>query len=245
MEETENSWQAPRHPDPKAIWHEAKADRCAGRYELAHRKLEWFYRNGAVLNPALDALRLSFVLREWRELGSEYPLAILKIREVRDSVIHDLAIADSSTSFGLFQELVALNRCLGENEDTLARFYRLEETDPLLAQVVFPTVRQMLLERAEFNRCLKYTDIESLLSTHFRNLAEFRAIAQRQQSPDQYLKGLEEYLMSKFGEAVALLVLCGRQSDAASVVERIQREWDSVALNTILMDALQGILPNT
>ena len=74
----------PVNPDVKAIRDEAKADANAGRYESALQKYVWWHENVNKYQPSMSAVRLSFGLSDWYQLGEVYPPALAKLKETRE-----------------------------------------------------------------------------------------------------------------------------------------------------------------
>src|SRR5262245_62591983 len=92
-------------PDPQQVLEEARDLAAQGRYEEALQKHLWFHENALKYDPDLSAVRLSFALGYWVELGEEYPKAREALVAIRDR--GDQALRAGDRSFELFHEVAA------------------------------------------------------------------------------------------------------------------------------------------
>lgn len=103
-----------------------------GRHEEALRELIWFHHNALKENPALYAVRLSFGLGAWMDLGEVYPEALRALERIRDQSVTELLQGESDAA--AFHDVAAINELLGTSALTHQLFLRLAQTMPVLAR---------------------------------------------------------------------------------------------------------------
>ena len=80
-------WSPPvapgQKPDPDKIRAEANALRTKGKYSAALDRYLWYWNHALEYEPGLSAVRLSFLLSDWVELGQRYPKARQALLDIR------------------------------------------------------------------------------------------------------------------------------------------------------------------
>jgi len=243
-----DDWTPPKNPDPQAIRREAKADLDRGRHEMALAKHLWYHEHALDLQPSLSAVRLSFALGSWLELGESYPPALEKMKQVRDEVEKRIRDEDRvRVRFGDFHEFVAFNRTLREEQRTAQTFEWLDETDPEDAKRVFNVAKPALIKQKAYKLYEKYVNPE-------RDLARIGESYKRglklaiERFGDQHREYTDNKLLNDTTTLVAILVLNDRSAEAADIAEKAKtfvKDADlQEKLNRQLESALTGKIPN-
>jgi len=145
------AWTPPENPNPQQILDEAQSDAKAGRYEDALAKHVWFHENALRVDPSYYGVRLSFALADWVKLGSQYPKALEKLREIRDE--KDAKLRGGLRDRDLFDDVASINQYLGESTRTVSLFKELHSANPQFAQDSFELAVEALVEAGEFSLC--------------------------------------------------------------------------------------------
>ena len=140
-------------PDLTALRDEIKSLMDQGRYEEALQRQIWYF-NHALDNGEYDAVRLSFGIIHWNELGRFYPKARQALVEIRDrdadTLVEDLRYPHwlkqvfnalpgcphikVSSRAALFREIYQLDGSLGDDNDRSRLIKMIVALDPQLAQ---------------------------------------------------------------------------------------------------------------
>jgi len=243
-------WKSGANPDPRRILHEAREDTAAGRYEDALAKHLWFHENALKLAPELDGVRLSFALAYWSHLGASYPPALERLRRIRDDLGEDIRNAKETRAADArpaFNEFVAINKELGEDDGTVALFLWLEANKPPLAKVAYDLAESALIAANEYALCGRYLDATTfprLLSTREKSMTE--AAAAGRLSPDdlnRFNEFVETVFALKTATLVALLVRNNRKAEAQQIVLGAQKVRGDAVFREHLAKALKGEVP--
>lgn len=235
------AWTPPPDPDPQAILREAQADATAKRYEDALAKHVWFHENALKLRSSLAGVRLSFALGYWKELGDAYPPALKKLREIRDQAAS--RVREGKETFFPFQEYVAINKVLKEDEKSGELFVWLDGQQPAAAKAVYDLAEPVLIHAKEYRLCGKYLAPEpvwkSTLNLYYynRRLAEDPKFGKRMQEYG------EKAFSQRVSTLVALLVLNERKAEAEDIAAKALKEWDDPGFKQQLEKAKRGEVP--
>jgi serine/threonine protein kinase len=243
MEATKAAWQPPTNPDPDKIRKEAQTDIRTRRYELALAKLTWYHENALVYKPSHSGVRLSFALQDWMTLADAYPPALARLKAFRDEAVAN--VKEGRKVLESFQDLVAINRTLGEQTKTRDLFVLLHSQNPQAARRVYGVAQPALIKNKEYKLCNDYVepakDLERLVFS-FRRSKELA-----QKDPKFGGQDLTNFAEKSFTNGVttlvALLAVNGRKSEAETVAEDAKNEWDDSKFRAKLNDALQGNVP--
>lgn len=116
---------------PTAIREMALADIQQGRYEDALNRIVWYWDNAVTIEPALSAVRRSFLLADWLALGEAYPPALAKLKSTRDDLETRILSKDQiRVRSDDFADFAAINQTLRQNERTNQTFEELKKRDP-------------------------------------------------------------------------------------------------------------------
>jgi len=238
-----DDWTPPKNPDPIAILREAIIDRSRGRHEMSLAKYLWLHEHALNRGSSFPGGALS----SWLRLGESYPPALEKMKQVRDEAEKRIRDEDRvRVRFGDFQEFVAFNRTLREEQRTAQTFQWLDETDPEDAKRVFGVATPALIKQKAYKLCEKYVDPE-------RDLARIDASYKRglkfanERLGDRYRELTEFGFLRATTTLVVILVLNDRSAEAADVAEKAKTFVKNAdlkkKLNRQLESALTGKVP--
>ena len=244
-----DDWTPPENPDPQAILQEASADTRRGRYEVALSKHLWFHKHALALQPALSAVRLSFALSHWLELGESYPPALEKMKQVRDETEKRIRNEDQvRVKFADFHEFVAFNRTLREEQRTLEAFQWLDETDVEDAKRVFIIAKPSLIKQKEYKLYGKYVDPERDIK-RIGEQYEMGLKLANERFGDRYREFTEKKFLNAATTLVAILVQNDRKAEAVEAAEKVKKFVKDAdlqkKLNRQMESALKGTVPNS
>jgi hypothetical protein len=236
------AWQPPENPDPKQIRLEAQQDIRARRYELALAKLTWYHENALVYQPSQSGVRLSFAMQDWVKLADSYPPALAKLKAFRDEAVAN--VKEGRKVWESFQDLVAINRTLGEQTKTRDLFVLLHSQNPQAARRVYGIAQPALIKNKEYKLCNDYLEPERDLE---RMVSEFYRGKELAKDPKYGGQNLTNFAEKSFTNGVttlvALLAVNGRKSEAEKVAEDAKNEWDDSKFRAKLNSALEGNVP--
>jgi hypothetical protein len=112
--------------------HAAHQAKLEGRYADALRDLAWYHDHALDEQPSLYAVRLSFGLGHWIDLGKVYPAAMLALEAVRDRKTQALLRGEGDRA--LFHDVTAINEGLGSTRAIYDLYLALAERMPGLAK---------------------------------------------------------------------------------------------------------------
>jgi len=141
-------------PDPSTVLREAHSLAKRGDFEAALLKHIWFHENAVRLRRSLSAVRLSFGLGYWAELGEKYPKAKAALLEIQEKNRKSLEMGQGN--FEVFQEIAAIDRYLGEPARTVESFRTLRSIDPELAESCYVVAEEALVDQEAFEDCDAY-----------------------------------------------------------------------------------------
>lgn len=245
-----NSWTPPEHPDPHRIKHSAVADTRNGLYEQALSKFLWFHKNALNFDTAQAGVRLSFALADWLELAAVYPAAQDAFVRTRDET--EAAFHNDPSSFDLFLDLAALNRCLGDELRTVDLFAVVAQRDHVTARSLYPVAERYLIAAGRHRACAPFLEIESRLT---KAMETYHLMKRREASrPDSIPKSAHDYYVRNVAVAethyvrnvatlAALLVINDRADDASKVCNEAIQIVESDEAREVLLNARTGQLP--
>ncbi|MBC8352873.1 MAG: hypothetical protein H8E66_12835 [Planctomycetes bacterium] len=242
-----DDWTPPENPDPHAILWEAKTDAQAGRHEVALAKQLWYHENALALQPAQSAVRLSFALSNWLELGESYPPALKKMKQVRDDVEKRVRDEDQvRVKFVDFHEFVAFNRTLREEQRTVETYKWLDETNAEDAKRVFHVAKPALIKQKEYELCGKYIVADRDLKRIGENYERGLKLA-KDKFGERHREFTEKQFLNASTTLVALLVQNDQKTEAeeaAMTAKKFVKNADlQKKLDRQLELALEGTVP--
>ncbi len=244
-------------PDFNKILLQANVLTRKGRYDEALQHLVWYYTRSE-MDPSQKGVRVSFALSYWDDLSGHYPNARPALVEIRDDYAQRLL--DGHGSSALFQDVVAINQHLGNEEDTYTLFKSIEQRDPKLAGQCYFYVESQLVQKGEYETCRKFigdpqADFRKICQRYDRGLFSVRhfiemrkelphpvilQIPQVPVTPDPSVslkKSVEDRFVNEVGDLIEILVATGSQSDAENIQKQAIIVLDDPRLETAVADA--------
>ena len=142
--------------DPMERMNYARALAEKGRNAEALKEFLWCLDKGNQYGPAFYGVRLSFLLSDIKDLGAEYPPALAALTKRRDTA--QLTLEKGSLSRDVALDFASYNKTLEQQEKTLVVYDRLKEKNPRVANVMFISIRDLLLEQKRYAEFIEGTD---------------------------------------------------------------------------------------
>lgn len=237
-----DDWTPPENPDPQVILQEARADTRGQRYETALAKHVWFHENALAIQPAFYGVRLSFALMYWKELAQEYPPALAKLKQIRDTA-QKKALTGQNV-FESFHDMEAINKSLGEQSQTKEIFEVLHKENPESAKEVFELAQPALIRGKAYSLVNEYLSPEDDFTRMRDSFRHHRKLADDAQFGAKHLDYANKQFTNDVTTLVAILAVNDRKNEAADIVALARAEWDADSFNTALDQALQGVIPD-
>ena len=125
-----------------------------GRYQEALDEYVWFHEHALEHDDGYYGVRLSFALASWVVLANEYPPALKRLQEIRDTKASLLRTGDGNREH--FHDVEAINRRLGESLHTYDLFVDLESARPELASACSNFAMASMIAARDFVRARRY-----------------------------------------------------------------------------------------
>ena len=234
-------WVPPPQPDPMTILRQAQADAVAKHYADALAKQVWFHEHALDYAQGLYGVRLSYALNAWASLGRAYPPALEKLRAERDAAADHVRNGDGAR--GYFNEVVAIDRALGEDAATRELFIWLDANRNEVAAQVYDIAQASLVRAGDYALCGKYLQPQKTLQgilDQYRVVTQLAATSER---PEAMKTFAQKTLANKTGLLVALLVQNHRKDEANAIAAQAVKEWDDAGFRQQLIEALSGQVP--
>jgi hypothetical protein len=240
-----SNWTPPQSPNPQKILNEADADTQAGQYTNALAKYVWFYQNALKYDPAQRGVRVSFALKSWAELGAVYPPALNKLKAVRDEAAENVRQGKDAVS--AFQDFVAINATLKDDDNTSDFFTGLDANKPDVAKVVFDRTQHWLLpalvKTKKYSVCGKYINPD----TSFKQILKLYRTMMEQVNQGHVGSEIKNFadqnFINKTTTLIAILVIDDRRTGAEQIVDKISKESDLPEFKEQIDKALSGEVP--
>lgn len=139
-----------------------------GRHAEALDEFIWFHRNALAENPALSAVRRSFALGYWAELGKHYPAALRALEQIRDDSANAVLQGDGGRN--AFRDVAAINEHLGTNSATYQLYLALAGSRPDVAKACAGDAVAAIVEAGDYKLA---RDISPPSETLIRQEAEW------------------------------------------------------------------------
>ncbi|QTN30034.1 hypothetical protein HZ993_09640 [Rhodoferax sp. AJA081-3] len=182
-----------------------------GHFAEALAEFEWIHENALSEEPALRGVRRSFALSFWVELGEQYPAALKALTAVRDR--GQAALLDGTRDIGLFADVVAIDRYLGDQQATYRLFRVLHESEPLFAADCFDRAFASVVAAQDFHLargCIP--DPGAALSALLKDFNESVSRGLQRSDKRRRAHSLQAYI-SNFSSDVQLLLNVVRNTD--------------------------------
>lgn len=203
-----------------------------GRNDDALRAHRFYHRHSAG-RAGHGGVRLSFAVVDWADLGKKYPPALKALRDVRDRSARDALGPPFSQE--LFWDTLAINWALADREATYRFVGAVEAAHPdEIAGNLTDEVRQVLMDRREYERCLRWMgdpmgklEMAAVLLVSTGGVFSDGREARRRR--DRYVDEVRDLVL--------ILVGAGRTRTATKIVNRARRLVDSPRLDSAVADA--------
>jgi thiol-disulfide isomerase/thioredoxin len=143
----------PNDPSARMQFGDAMAQK--GKDAEALAEYLWCFDHGLEGNPAFVGVRLSFLLSDIKKLGAHYPPAQQALETRRDE--RQAKVTAGSTDIQTIQDLIALNKTLGQDGKNLVVFDRLP-ADSKTREIISPLLMDQLLDARRYGDVLQGTD---------------------------------------------------------------------------------------
>jgi hypothetical protein len=217
---------------PQSVLDASRAAVLDGEYAAARRGFEWFHRK-AVQYEGSNPVRLSFALHDWSELCDLYEPALVGFEKILDRGAKRLQLG--SSSFHLFQEVVAMYRMRGRGNEALALFRGIAQKSQERARRFGAVIRPLLLAEGDYATCARFTKATRELNT----LLEVRdmevAFANPGIDPDRFFGRRLDVLLEvlwgarQFAEARQIHAIAVDRVATTSILEAFDRAKRRVA----------------
>jgi len=237
-----DDWTPPKDPDPQAILQEARADTKAGRYETALAKHVWFHQNALSIHPSLYGVRLSFALSYWWELATEYPAALTKLKEIRDTAEGN--VRGGKNVRESFHDMESINDHLDEQSKTKELFESLHENDPKTAKEVFDLAQPSLIKGKAYVLVGKYISPKDDFGKMREGYRQNKKLADDTRFGARHLEFANKKFANDSTTLVAILTLNDRKKESEEIAASARAEWDDDSFHAALEKALMGVVPD-
>jgi hypothetical protein len=230
------------------------------RYEEALERQVWYF-NHALQYGETDAIRLSFGVGNWEELGRRYPKAKLAMIKIRDRATREFSAAGNSA--GLFPEIYTLNLLLHDDDATVALFKTIDRQDNKLASECYKDAEDVLARNGEYTLCMKYLGDPQAKFEIIRALWQTLLDASNPTDPHRKAamdeierinrangvesprltgkKYAQEVFVWKIRALIETLVATGHRTDAEKIRDKAVLVLDDPRLRSAVSDAEQKI----
>ena len=171
-----------------------------GEYQKALDRYLWFHNHILEHDSAMRGVRLSFALSYWKELGESYPPAMTALKEDRDRKTEQIILQGNLKQF--FEDVVAINSTLNENNKTIELFEIISSKYPLFATEVVRYALEDLLAAKRYDLIKK--NVIDLMEHYNRIESIYRGSFEEIGNSDQSLKSFME---KSFVDKVVELIL--------------------------------------
>jgi thiol-disulfide isomerase/thioredoxin len=223
--------------DPSARMQFGLALAQKGRDAEALTEYLWCFDHGLEASPSFVGVRVSFLLMNINNLAAHYPPARQALETRRDE--RQAKVAAGSTDFQTFQDLVALNKTLGQEEKNLALFDQLPGGSKT-RQMILPVLTDQFLEAKRYADVLQGTDGKSAFND---SVERFHRMLDSFGNDNPMRKQMEENFRqftvktgAHYFEALAGLK---RNQDGKDLAGQILKFDSSEATRTLLAEAAQ------
>lgn len=240
---TSSSWTPPSNPNPQEILYQARADIKDGDYTNALTKLVWFHENALKINSSLAGVRLSYALDDWTNLAVAHPLALEKLKALRDVAAERVRNETGRDAYEAFMDFDAINETLNEDEKTKELFVWLDTNKPDTAKDLFNLAEPALIKLKEYKLCGKYTDAEVQYAAALKSFHMTSEIAKDPKHGKRLQDFADRKLKNEISTLIAVLVLNDRKVEATGIQDKLLKEVGLPEFKNEVEKALSGGLP--
>lgn len=141
--------------DIGSICSDALKDYYNKDYKSAHDKYEWFFENSEKIDPSYSGVRVSFCLAGWADVAREYPEAMLRLIEQKESALKKF---NETKSIKYFRDFSCISRYLNTGDEVLDIFFLNHKFNKSLAKDIFKYAYEFLVQKEDWEICAIYMD---------------------------------------------------------------------------------------
>lgn len=237
----ESDWTPPVDPDLQEILHGAQIDSMEKRYTVALAKHLWFHQNALRIDGSMSGVRLSFALSYWYRLGQEYPPAMEKLKEARD--VAKAEVLAGTKVFESFHDFSAINKTLGEDDETRRLFVWLDQQSENTAKKIFHVAMPALIKAEELQLCGKYLEPKRSYDLSKNLFRMDRASTRSEEHREMQIDFTKKRFANSVSILIGLLVVNNRFDEAKEIMVDAKKEWLDASFHSALDMALCGHVP--
>lgn len=243
------NWQPTDKEEIKGLLRAISDDIRDQRYPLALAKQLWYHHRVLEHNPNASAVRLSFGLGRWKELGNKYPPAKILLNTYSYNLLQR-AKAETFDVFPRVHELVAIDRTFRRENRSVQLFLTIHNSDEALAKKYFGVFSEALLKRKMYKLYAQYVEPEVAYTSAYTGYLS----AMAHYSTDSYAgrddlhrleQGALERYTRKVGNLIAVLTVNNRHDEAKRLADKALKDLELTAVKEVVRAALNGTFPET
>lgn len=177
---------------------------------------------------SVSAVRLSFGLSSWAELGKVYPpahMALVQLASERKSIIYA-----GNADFNIFQEYTSINSYINRQDETVETFLYVEKQHPEQIEQLYPLVEDVLVAKKHYGIIKKYAGDPILEFENLRNSREHSLSFFRKKGNSYTL----EQINTDFDNRYQLLLETTQKIDMHEESEELKRRYDGYMKGNLL-----------
>ncbi len=189
------------------------------QYQKAFEEHQYFFEESKK-SPRLGAVRTSYGLSSWADLGKVYPpahAALVKMSSERKSLI-----LSGEKSFDVFQEYAAINRYIGKNKETIDTFLTVDKKLPDNAKRFYLITEKLLVEEKQFDVVKKYLNDPIFKYENIRHRRELDLSWFRAKSSTRTIQEINSDFETEVKELIDITTKIGMQDEADEIKNRFE-----------------------
>lgn len=144
-----------QHSDPLYVLERARKQVEEKNYAEALKDYSWFFKYSTKIDPSYWAVKLSYCIDEWRELGDIYKPALKEFR--KELFFRKKRLEKGEDDTWLFFEFKGLCLSDGKKEEAVGMFIRIHNSEKKdFAKSIFPLIRHELADTGYYSICSEY-----------------------------------------------------------------------------------------
>lgn len=175
-----------------------------------------------------SAVRLSFGLGSWAELGKVYPpahMALVQLAAERKNIIYA-----GTADFEVFQEYTSINSYINRQDESIETFQYVEKNYPQQVQHIYPLVEDILIAKKQYDIIKKNIGDPIYEFEGIRNSREYSLSQLRKKQPGYTLEQINAEFENKYKTLLETAEKIGLNEEAAE----LKRRYDSYVPGNLL-----------
>lgn len=189
----------------------------------AHQK---YFKNSK--GTSSSAVRLSFGLGSWAELGKVYPpahMALAQLATERKNIIYA-----GKAEFDLFHEYTSINSYIDRQDESVETFLYVEKHYPTQVQEFYPLVEDILIAKKQYDILKKYAGDPIYTFEDLRNSREYSLSQLRKNHNGYSLEKINAEFDQKYKTLLETTEKIGSNEEAAE----LKRRYDDYMTGNLL-----------